>query len=493
MKQKRITSMIVAFVVVCALIFNIVPKEVMAAQDPKLNKKKVTINITDIVMKKGQSRTLKISGTKKKVTWKSSKPSVVKVNSKGKMSAKKSGTATITGTVKQNKKQSARKYTCKVRVSAAKKKDKKVLVAYFSQTGATKAVAEKIHKLTGGDILRIREKDKYPNDYDKTVARAKRELNKNARPKITSVVANMKDYDIIYIGYPIWWHSTPKVVDTFLAKYNLKGKTVIPFCTSGGSDISESMDVIKKLCKGSTILEGYTADSGSTREIRNWLTKIGMLGNKKNDGTPSVTPSQKPSPSPTIPNTPQQPEVSQTPEPSIQPSPVVPPSNPPENTDSGKKKLIVYFSWSSNTEKMATYIQEQTGGDLLRLQPVNPYPEDYGECGAVAREERDNNTRPEIANLPPSLSEYDTVLVGYPIWWHTAPMIIGTFLESYDMSGMDIYPFTQSASMDTEQFGNSMNFIRDNAAGATVHDGLFVRATDTTSIYNYLAGNGLVK
>ncbi|MBO5484565.1 MAG: Ig-like domain-containing protein [Lachnospiraceae bacterium] len=459
------------------------------------SKNEAAINITDIVMKKGQSRTLKLSGTKKKVTWKSSKKSVVKVNSKGKMTAKKRGTATVTGTVKQNKKQSAKKYTCKVRVSAAGKKDKKVLVAYFSQTGTTKAVASKIHKLTGGDILRIREKDTYPKDYDKTVARAKRELNKNARPKITSVVANMKDYDIIYIGYPIWWHSTPKVVDTFLAKYNLKGKTVIPFCTSGGSDISESMDEIKKFCKGSTILEGYTADSGSTKEIRNWLIRIGMLGDNKIDDTSSVKPSQGPtlSPSPTTPSTPQPPEESQSPEPSIQPSPVVPPSIPPENTDSGKKKLIVYFSWSSNTEKMATYIQEQTGGDLLRLQPVNPYPEDYGECGNVAREERDNNARPEIANLPVSLSEYDTILVGYPIWWHTAPMIIGTFLENYDLSGMDIYPFTQSASMDIEQFGNSMNFIRENALGATVHDGLFVRATDTTGIYNYLEGNRLIK
>lgn len=91
-------------------------------------------------------------------------------------------------------------------------------------------------------------------------------------------------------------------------------------------------------------------------------------------------------------------------------------------------------------------------------------------------------------NFVPNLTD-----AGYPIWWHTAPMIIGTFLENYDLSGMDIYPFTQSASMDTEQFGNSMNFIRENAPGATVHDGLFVRASDTTGIYNYLTGNGLIK
>ena len=69
-----------------------------------------------------------------------------------------------------------------------------------------------------------------------------------------------------------------------------------------------------------------------------------------------------------------------------------------------------------------------------------PYPEDYSECGDVALEERDGNARPAIANLPESISEYDTIMIGYPIWWHTAPMIIGTFLESYDLAGVEVYP-----------------------------------------------------
>ena len=107
--------------------------------------------------------------------------------------------------------------------------------------------------------------------------------------------------------------------------------------------------------------------------------------------------------------------------------------------------------------------------------------------------ERDNNERPAIANLPDSIDQYDTILIGYPIWWHTAPMIIGTFLNSYDLTGVEVYPFTQSASMDTEQFENSMEFVRENAAGATVHDGLFVRATDTDGIYTYLTENGFAE
>lgn len=159
------------------------------------------------------------------------------------------------------------------------------------------------------------------------------------------------------------------------------------------------------------------------------------------------------------------------------------------------KILIAYFSWSTsgNTEKMANYIQEQTGGDLLKLEPATPYPTDYNETGDIAKVERDENARPEIANLPDSVSEYDTIFLGYPIWWHTAPMIIGTFLENYDLTGVEIYPFTQSASMDTDQFDNSMEFVRNSAKGANVHDGLFTEATDTDGIQKYLEDSGFTK
>ena len=162
-----------------------------------------------------------------------------------------------------------------------------------------------------------------------------------------------------------------------------------------------------------------------------------------------------------------------------------------EAANSGKM-LVVYFSWSSsgNTETMANVIAEHTGADILRLEPAQAYPTDYNKCGEVAKAERDENARPEIANLPENLDEYDTIFVGYPIWWHTAPMIIGTFLESYDLTDKQIYPFSQSASMDTEQFANSMDFVRASAAGAAVHDGLFVQASDTDGILSYLSENG---
>lgn len=156
-----------------------------------------------------------------------------------------------------------------------------------------------------------------------------------------------------------------------------------------------------------------------------------------------------------------------------------------------KKVLVAYFSWSAsgNTEKMAKVIQEQTKGDLFEIEPANPYPDDYEECTEVAKAEKENNERPELASLPDSIEKYDRIYIGYPIWWHTAPMVIGTFLESCDLSGIEVYPFAQSASMDEGQFEESMEFIRKSAGKANVHDGLFTEATNTDAILSYLDKN----
>lgn len=207
--------------------------------------------------------------------------------------------------------------------------------------------------------------------------------------------------------------------------------------------------------------------------------------------TPAVTQPNNPQPPVKEPDPNPQRPVVPTPEPKPEPTPD-PIPEPPKPAEAGKT-LIVYFSWSSNTERMANTIKEQTGGDLLELIPVNTYPTDYTACTEVALAERDSNARPAIQNLPSSISEYDKILIGYPIWWHTAPMIIGTFLESYDLTGIDVYPFTQSASMDRTQFNNSMEFVRECAVGATVHDGLFARYSDTAAITTYLNNNNLSK
>ncbi len=153
--------------------------------------------------------------------------------------------------------------------------NKKVLIAYFSKTGNTEEIAQEIQKQIGGDLIKIETVKPYPDDYKTTTEVAKAEKDNDERPEISTKVDNMKDYDVIFIGYPIWWHTAPMAVYTFLESYDLSGKTVIPFCTSGGSDISESMPAIEKLCANSTILKGLTAND--VDDVAPWLKEIGMI------------------------------------------------------------------------------------------------------------------------------------------------------------------------------------------------------------------------
>lgn len=349
--------------------------------------------------------------------------------------------------------------------------DIKVLVAYFSYSGTTRAIANAISEKTGGDLFEITPQDEYSNVYPES----NNEIRGNKRPPLTNTVENMSEYDIVFVGYPVWWHATPAPVNTFLESYDLTGKLIIPFCTSGESDIDETMPTFLNSCDGLAVY-GERRIEG-TSQIDGWLSELGLQGRIAESGQEILEEPAEPG--------------EETPEPGRE---TPEESAEPEAAAEGGKTLVVYFSWSAsgNTEKMAAYIQEQTKGDLLEIEPLHPYTTDYEECTDVALVERDENARPEIANLPDSIEEYDTVFIGYPIWWHTAPMIIGTFLESYDLSGVDVYPFAQSASMNEEQFENSMEFMRESAQGATVHDGLFVNASDTDGIHAYLTENGFV-
>lgn len=149
----------------------------------------------------------------------------------------------------------------------------KVLVVYFSHTGTTKKVAKRIRKITGGTMFRIKEKNKYPSDYDQMLNVAQSEQESKARPTIKNKVKSIKKYDIILIGYPIWWGDAPMAIYSFLETYNLSGKTIIPFCTSGGTEISKSVKGIRKVCKKSKVKSGLTANDVSNKKLRKWLKK----------------------------------------------------------------------------------------------------------------------------------------------------------------------------------------------------------------------------
>lgn len=149
---------------------------------------------------------------------------------------------------------------------------KKVLVAYYSWSGNTKAVAEQIQRETGADIFFIQPQTEYPKDYRECVDIAKKEMNENARPAVANTVNNMDQYDVIFVGYPIWWGKAPMFVYTFLESYNFQGKTVVPFCTTGGTPISGSMADAQKSAAGAQIVRG--SDSSDPAAVSKWLKDI---------------------------------------------------------------------------------------------------------------------------------------------------------------------------------------------------------------------------
>lgn len=116
-----------------------------------------------------------------------------------------------------------------------------------------------------------------------------------------------------------------------------------------------------------------------------------------------------------------------------------------------KKILVAYFSWGGNTQHVAEHIASLTGGTLFRIEPEKPYPAEYTPCTEVAKAEKEADARPAIKSKVDNWNQYDTVFIGCPVWWWTAPMIINTFAESYDFNGKAVVPFcTYAASYRDE-------------------------------------------
>lgn len=155
---------------------------------------------------------------------------------------------------------------------------RKVLVAYFSHSGNTREIANRIHAMAGGDIFEIKTVKPYPEDYDTVVEQAKQELSSGFRPELKTRVDNIKQYDVVFIGYPNWWSTIPAPVRVFLTDYDLSGKTVAPFCTHGGGGLGHSVSDISKLCPNSAMLEALAVPGSSVKSARDkvsaWLKKI---------------------------------------------------------------------------------------------------------------------------------------------------------------------------------------------------------------------------
>lgn len=159
----------------------------------------------------------------------------------------------------------------------------KSLVLYFSATNNTEQIAKYISEITSSDILEIIPKDVYTNedlDYNNNNSRANREQNdKNARPEISNKL-DLENYDVIYLGYPIWWEEEPRIILTLLDNYNLENKTIIPFCTSGGSGIELSVNNIRNYNNKLNVLDGKRFSSNSSKEeVITWINSLNINNN----------------------------------------------------------------------------------------------------------------------------------------------------------------------------------------------------------------------
>ncbi|KGO90974.1 flavodoxin family protein [Flavobacterium subsaxonicum] len=173
---------------------------------------------------------------------------------------------------------------------------KKILIVYLSRTRNTKAVAEMIHQQIGGDLVALELQNPYPENYQQIVAQVAKENETGFLPPLKTKIDSIATYDVIYLGFPTWGMQLPPPIKSFLKDYNLGGKTIVPFNTNAGYGIGSSFDTVKKLCPGSTILEGFSIKGGIERDgvlfvmegekkveaqkkVQQWLTKIGAIAN----------------------------------------------------------------------------------------------------------------------------------------------------------------------------------------------------------------------
>lgn len=153
--------------------------------------------------------------------------------------------------------------------------NKKILVVYYSYSGNTKEVAEAIRQKTGGDIFEIKAEGTYPDAYRPMTEQAKKEIQDGFRPELTTSVADMAQYDVIFVGSPNWWGTITPQVSSFLEAYDLSGKKVIPFITHGGGGVQRTVADMTDQCKGCNVEQnGWTGYGSNTRGLDTWLDEV---------------------------------------------------------------------------------------------------------------------------------------------------------------------------------------------------------------------------
>lgn len=155
------------------------------------------------------------------------------------------------------------------------------LVAYFSASGVTAKVAETLSETIGADLFAIEPKVPYTKadlDWMDKNSRSTLEMkDPTSRPEIARVRDNMEEYDTVFVGFPIWWYVAPTIINTFLESYDMTGKTIIPFATSGGSGMGKTNEKLMPSCKGAKLLDGKVLKANAgTKELDDWVAGLSI-------------------------------------------------------------------------------------------------------------------------------------------------------------------------------------------------------------------------
>lgn len=458
-KRKNIFKKVLVFALMLSFVLGQFTPVQAAAKKTKYT---IALNKQVYTMKKGKSvklkATLNKAAKKKGVEWKSSNPKIASVSKNGKVTAKKNGKATITARVKGTKVNAKSRITVGTPVNKVTLNRKSVSLKTGQEFALKASMSPK--KASNKKVSYDSSNRKVATVNKKGVIRAV--SAGTAKIRVTASDGSGKKASCtVKVSRSTKRQKTVPVSSVRLNKtqINLKQGSEEKLIATVNPANATNQEI---QWSSSNQAVAIVSDHGTVKAVAAGTATITASAENNIRAVCSVT----------VEAALEQPEQPTDPE-------------KPEEPGTGKI-LVAYFSWSGTSERIANNIIEQTGADSFRIERETPYSDNYNEVAyGEAKDEADNNARPPIKDPLSSVEQYDRVVLCYPIWWHTAPMTVGTFLESYDFSGKYIYPVSQSASMDTSQYAQSVEFIKTCAPGAVVDDGLFSK--DNSVIRSYIA------
>lgn len=328
----------------------------------------------------------------------------------------------------------------------------KTLVVYYSASGNTEETAKYIAKTANADIFELEPVKEYTDadlDWTDETSRVNDEHNDESKRDIelkTTTVPNWDSYDTVFVGYPIWWGIAAWPVNNFVKENDFTGKKVIPFCTSASSGLGQSGELLADMAGTGDWQTGMRFRSGaSEKDVSAWVNTLNLntVSESKNDGKTLVVYFSQPE------------------------------TNKAENMtqEEDNSTVVINGEVLGNTQYMANVIAENTSADIFRIEPETPYPTDHKTLVDLAADEQDQKARPAIKEQITNLDDYNTIFLGYPNWWGDMPMILYTFLESYDLSGKTVIPFNTHGGSG---FAGTISSIRSLQPNAEVLDGLSI-------------------